>query len=499
MAQLKCSDDFALYDVTPVENLFLLEYLPHATGDQVRVYLYALMQCRQKTDCSVDDLSRALRIKPEKALEALRYWESRGLLKGVSDSPPSFEFLNVRSAMQAGCDQDPAYRYRDFVREIEKLPVSDVIRPAQLGQAMEWLEDLNLPADVALLMARRVVERLTAENGGKPRTAPYLFKALGRTAADWAARDIRTIERAEAELSRALPEVRLAGAVVEYFGLRRAPTAAEVELCHKWLGEWGFKKADIDRALKETASSATPSFGYLDGILRRHRADAGRLEAGMDEGQKLLEELRAVLQELGAQARAVPGAQLDAYRAWLRDGFEPGVIVRAAGRASGRGRHSFEALSDEVRRFAELGLKTVEAADRFNQERDALRQKTRRMLEAAGRDRKPSESDMRQMAQWLAAQPLEVVLLAAEGAREMQMPLKAIEKNLKTWSEKGIRSVDEARAELASRKNGREPAAEAGPAVPRPAAGRATAYSQRSYDDQFLNGLVAEPGNGGKP
>jgi hypothetical protein len=40
-------------------------------------------------------------MKPEKALEALRYWESRGLLKGVSDNPPSFEFLNVRSAMQA--------------------------------------------------------------------------------------------------------------------------------------------------------------------------------------------------------------------------------------------------------------------------------------------------------------------------------------------------------------------------------------------------------------
>jgi hypothetical protein len=32
MVELRCSDDFALYDVTPVENLFLLEYLPHATA-----------------------------------------------------------------------------------------------------------------------------------------------------------------------------------------------------------------------------------------------------------------------------------------------------------------------------------------------------------------------------------------------------------------------------------------------------------------------------------
>ncbi len=366
--QLKCSDDFALYDVTPVENLFLLEYLPHATGDQARVYLYGLMQCRQKADCTVEGLSRALRIKPEKVLEALKYWEARGLLKGVSDNPPSFEYLNVRSAMQAGCDQDPAYRYRDFNRALVELAQGPV-RPAQFAQAMEWVEDLNIPADVVLLMARRTAERLTQINGGKPRSVPYLFKVLGETAVDWAARDIRTTDKAEIELSKALPEYKMACSVVEYFGLRRAPTGAELELTRRWLREWGFQKADIQRALKETASSANPSFAYLDAILRRHRGDAGRLEEGIDAEQQLLEGLRGALLELGALSRTVPKSQMDAYRAWMEDGFEPGVVARAAARAAGRGRHAFEALQDEMRRFAELNLKTVEAADRYNQER----------------------------------------------------------------------------------------------------------------------------------
>ena len=290
MVELRCSDDFALYDVTTVENLFILEYLPHATGDQVRVYLYALMQCRQKADCTVEGLARALRMRPEKTLEALRYWESRGLLKGVSDKPPSFEFLNVRSAMQAGCDQDPAYRYRDFNRALVEI-AQDAVRPAQFTQAMEWVEDLNLPADVVLLMARRVSEQLKGENGGKPRSAPYLFKVLGKMAADWAARDIRTPEKAEAELSRSLPEQKTASQVIDYFGFRRAPTEAEVALCRKWLGEWALTMADIERALKETASSASPSFAYLDAILRRHKTDSGRVAEGIDEEQKLAEEI----------------------------------------------------------------------------------------------------------------------------------------------------------------------------------------------------------------
>jgi DNA replication protein DnaD len=495
MVELRCSDDFALYDVTPVENLFLLEYLPHATGDQVRVYLYALMQCRQRADCSVEGLARALRLKPEKTLEALKYWESRGLLRGVSDNPPSFEFLNVRSAMQAGVDQDPAYRYRDFNKAIAELPLADPVRPAQFQQAMEWIEDLNLPAEVVLLMAQRIAGRLQEENGGKPRTVPYVFKVISRTASDWAARDIRTLEKAEAELSRELPEYRTAARVCESFNFRRSPTEAELSLVRKWVSEWRLTREDIERALKETAASASPSFAYLDGILRRHRDEAGRVAEGIDEEQKMAEGLRGALSELGAQARAISPSQLEAYRGWIRDGFEPGTILRAAVRAAGKGHHTFAALDEEVRRFAGLNLKTVEAADRYNAERNELKQKTRQMLEATGRDRKPSESDMRQMDEWLKVQPLEVILLAAARAREMQMPLKAIEKNLKIWTERGIRTVSDAKAELESRKNGRD-AAQANPAA-RPAP-RAVAYSQRDYDSQFLNGLVDGP-EGAKP
>ena len=36
---------FAMFDATPVANQFILEYMPTARGDYVKVYLYGLMQC----------------------------------------------------------------------------------------------------------------------------------------------------------------------------------------------------------------------------------------------------------------------------------------------------------------------------------------------------------------------------------------------------------------------------------------------------------------------
>ena len=36
-------DQFTMFDVTPVDNQFILEQLPGARGDYVKVYLYGLL------------------------------------------------------------------------------------------------------------------------------------------------------------------------------------------------------------------------------------------------------------------------------------------------------------------------------------------------------------------------------------------------------------------------------------------------------------------------
>jgi hypothetical protein len=97
-----------------------------------------------------------------------------------------------------------------------------------------------------------------------------------------------------------------------------------VALARKWLGDGGFQWADVERALKETAASASPSFKYLDGILSRHRDSAGRMAENIEAEQKLAETLREALRELGAQARTLPQSQLDACRSWISGGLRAG-------------------------------------------------------------------------------------------------------------------------------------------------------------------------------
>ena len=45
MAMCSFADRFSMFDVTPVENLFIEEYMLRAPGDYVKVYIYGLRLC----------------------------------------------------------------------------------------------------------------------------------------------------------------------------------------------------------------------------------------------------------------------------------------------------------------------------------------------------------------------------------------------------------------------------------------------------------------------
>ena len=166
MALAAFSDNFALYDVTPVENIFLLEYMPYAPGDYVRVYLYGLMLCRYPDrEGTAESMGKALNMEAGQVLDALRYWEKKGLLEGVGDNPPRFLFRNVRSAMQdlPPREENPAYAYSDFNNRLQAL--FGILHPQQFTMAIEWVEDLHLPAEVVEGTSARYREALQIITG----------------------------------------------------------------------------------------------------------------------------------------------------------------------------------------------------------------------------------------------------------------------------------------------------------------------------------------------
>ncbi|MDO4546960.1 MAG: DnaD domain protein [Clostridia bacterium] len=440
MQEISLSDNYALYDVTPIENLFLLEFMPYAPGDAVKVYLYGLAVCRYPDkDLSIKGVSRALEIPEENVVEALRYWERKGLMMGVSDNPPTFQYMNVRSAMiESAKEENPAYKLHEYNERLQSM--FGILHAQQFRLAAEWVEELNLPQDVVLYMCEKTNELLTLRNGGKPRSTGYIFKVLKDKAVDWANRGVNTMEMAINEMEKELPPNKLAKTVIDKLGMkRRNASVPEIALCAKWLGEWGLDEETIIKALDETTKATNPSFGYLDGILSGMRSRTEQENAAYPE-------VKAVLEALGAASRTPTIDIIRSYIDYIDKGFAHETILRAAAKCNSHNQHSFRKLEDVLEKWMKLGLTTPEAVNAYLQKRESLRSTTLEVFERAGVNRSASDADIDQVGQWLNIASLDLIIYAASCAKGMSLPMRYIEKRLGEWKAAGVATVDSAMA-----------------------------------------------------
>ena len=97
MAFCTFDDGAALFDSTPVENMFITEYMLRAPGDFVKVYLYGLMLCYHHAErMSLSSMARDLDLQEEDVERAMRYWERDGLVRRTGDNPVRYTYYYLK-------------------------------------------------------------------------------------------------------------------------------------------------------------------------------------------------------------------------------------------------------------------------------------------------------------------------------------------------------------------------------------------------------------------
>ena len=146
-------DQFTMFDVTPVENQFILEQLPGARGDYVKVYLYGLLYCyHPKEEVNLESMARDLDMTCDEIMAAYRYWERHKAVRRISDNPPVWQYVSFKQrAFASDDDADP-----DYVRFSQDLERSfDGIRSfrgSEIAEAYEWKDSMDLPPEVIIMI-----------------------------------------------------------------------------------------------------------------------------------------------------------------------------------------------------------------------------------------------------------------------------------------------------------------------------------------------------------
>lgn len=435
-------DRFAMFDITPVENQFILEYLPEARGDYVKVYLYGLMHCYHPEEgMNPDRVSHDLNMTTEDVYAAFRYWERKRLVRRVSDDPPVWQYVNIKQINLTAGDEPEDEEFRTFSNALyEVFDKSRRLHGSELVTCFEWKEELKLPTEVIIMLLNHMVE-IKGKN--------FSIREAEKVALRMAEENVRTAEEAEDFFTR--DEMVYAGVrkILKLMGKRYLPSEAQVNMYQKWIREWHFTPEAVEEALKLTAKG-DPSMGYLDGILKSLRNDmAGKktIEAkDVSESTRRTDELKTVLRELGSGEVNEKNLQLFNR---MREMYPLDVILTAA-RECGHNKKEPEDILKLLESWKEKGLESREDVDAYVRAFHDQTGLIRELRAVWGTDEKRiGKQDRAMVSRWENELGFgrDMILAAAPYAAEAKAPMAYLDRILADYHSKGIRTAEQAAAE----------------------------------------------------
>ena len=501
MAMCSFADPFSMFDVTPVENLFIEEYMLRAPGDFVKVYIYGLRLCYHPVpDASVATIASALGLEEKTVTDAFAYWERQHVLRRTGDNPPSYSFNNLKALMVSGSsaeDEIPKMN-RSFNAALQDLFGTRLLKAQEYERVNGWIENMHFKPEVVLMLVKHCI----ATSG---RGTAVTFASMEKEAVRWAKNGATTLSAAEEYQRTLTANYEGAQNVLRRFGLRRAPSVDEERLFAKWTEDWGFTLDAILYACGETTKISQPNFAYLDRVLENMHKKQASTSADIARVQKTrtdaMAPVREVLDALGQKGSAPTEDLAVLYAGWLRMGFShEAILIAAHCVARSRSKKTMDSVSELLQSWTRRSLFTPEAIHAFLRQRSERTAQLTRIFETAGVERGIADSDRQLLDTWLdRGCSMDLILAAAESAKNAGDAMSYINRVLDSWAEQGIRTPQAARAERARRTQERAAAPAQTPAQPAAqAASRpskevgANRFGQRAYTDEDLESLYTD-------
>ena len=444
MAFCAFDDSVAGFDVTPVENMFISEYMLRAPGDCVKVYLYGLMLCYHNQErMSLTGMARDLDLTEEDVERAFRYWARCGLVRQVGDHPVRYAYMNIKQLTLTQA-QEPAQKLYNagFAEAVRQILGDKLVESADYQKIYDWMDVFELSEDVVLMLLQHEMKKSRGR---------FSFRVADKTAREWAQRGVRTAEDVDklvlVDEGRKADLRKLLGRL----GQRRDPSDDEKTLYNKWLDDWGFTPEAIQEACRET-TKGVPTMAYLDGILlRQHqlgRHDVAELSAGMAREHSERDFARVVLGSLGRAGVTPTAEDLAVIEGWQKDGFTQEMILMAVKEVHVRG-GSLEDVDGKLMTWRKQGFATPEQLKAARVRIKALNDQLREVYAAAGVEKRVNQPDRDLLAKWMGemGMSMDMVLLAVTYARGSGAPMLMCDRILSSWQQAGIRDVEAAKAE----------------------------------------------------
>ncbi|MDR7869785.1 MAG: DnaD domain protein [Tissierellaceae bacterium] len=272
---------------TPIENIFINDYMPMANGTYVKVYLLGFKYAYDKDykiEVNNETISKHLNIPLEDVLRAWDFWQSKGIIEKIPvDGNKSINYkvkflslkqLYIKNNIKLFTTENetvkPTKHNTEDLIKANKIPevnnmfnnIDHIIRrqtvPLEKQKILSWITDYNMNPDV--------IEK--AFSYGVERKGIKKLAYIEGIIRNWYDDGLTNMEAIMESFKNKDEKYYIYQKIMKALGLERRPIRDdEKDLIDKWFEEYKF---DIDVVLKacEADKNPTPSIKYVNGILK---------------------------------------------------------------------------------------------------------------------------------------------------------------------------------------------------------------------------------------
>lgn len=434
----KLSSEACLDGAVTVENKFIVEYMPYADGDYVKVYLYGLSLAARKgdPDDTVERLARRLDLDRSTVDAAIDYWTELGLMSRLGDD---ISYLSPRTARPKIKKYD-VDKYREFNRQAQHYIAARQISPNEYNEYYCIMERLNIEWQAMVFIVKYCVD-LKGDNV----SCPYILAVARNLAQD----GYRTADDVEERLEEYGVYYNDLCEVLGALGGGKRPDHESVQLYKKWKIAYKFGR---DVIVRVAGTIKRGGVATLDAKLTQYHelefTTSEQIEKYEDERKALYKLTKSVNKALGIYYENVDPEIGNYIRPWLDMGFEGGAIVAIAEYCMKNGLKTLSDLDAVVREFFNSSVLTekqvkshTERETRFDADIENLMQslKLRGAVKSAYRAFYENWSDRLNMSK-------EVIYYAATLATDKANPFAYMNAVITAWHDSGVTTVDGAKA-----------------------------------------------------
>lgn len=271
---------------TPVENIFITDYMPLADGTYVKVYLLGYKYANddeQTGNFNNENIAKNLKIPLSDVLNAWTFWESQGIIKkhmGDDEYNYNVEFINLKQLyidkiykhLPTSVKEDTLYvtnrelveankdeEFMQMHKEIEKI-FGKFLNINDKRKINQWQRQYDLSPEMMIQAFSYCV------NNKKKRS----MKFIEGTIAMWNRAGVTDMDSLAEFLEKKEERYSIYSRISQSLGfINRALTEGEMNTIDKWFDDYGFSKEMVLKALENSTKISNPNINYFDAILEK--------------------------------------------------------------------------------------------------------------------------------------------------------------------------------------------------------------------------------------